>query len=74
MYYSVKGTIRGNTVVLDEDIEKLEGDTVIVTFIGRDSKKKPKENIDDLVSGLTGIIPDPGMSLQDYRDERLGLS
>ena len=33
--------------------------------------KKSLEELDRILDGLTGIVPDTGKSLDDYREERL---
>lgn len=37
----------------------------------REKRKEKVEDVEEIVRSLTGIIPDTGKSLEEYRNERL---
>lgn len=45
MLAAVKGRIRGNIVVIDDDIQEYDGTDVIVTLLGQPQKKKKKPSV-----------------------------
>lgn len=45
MLAAVKGRIRGNIVVIDDDIQEYDGTDVIVTLLGQPQKKKKKLSV-----------------------------
>ena len=47
MLAAVKGIIRGNTVVIEnEDLYEYEGSEVVVTFLGQPGRNRKKEPVD----------------------------
>lgn len=65
-----------------EDLEEEDYDKAVsyieflVSVRKREKKKKEtltvdRENVESIVKSLTGIIPDTGKTLEEYRDERL---
>ena len=65
-----------------EDLEEEDYDKAVsyieflVSVRKREKKKKEaltedRENVESIVKSLTGIIPDTGKTLEEYRNERL---
>lgn len=65
-----------------EDLEEEDYDKAVsyIEFLVSDRKKKKavqealveeKKDVESIVKSLTGIIPDKGKTLEDYRNERL---
>ena len=49
MLAAVKGIIRGNTVVIEnEDLYEYEGSEVVVTFLGQPGRNRKKEPVDHI--------------------------
>ena len=73
MLAAVKGKIRGNIVVIDDDIQEYDGTDVIVTLLGQPQKrkKKPSVNWDSFA-----VSSDRGQHVDEYiremrEDDRL---
>ena len=53
--------------------ESLRNRRLEIIVLPAESKTSSKEtvDVDGIVASLTGCIPDPGMTLEEYREERL---
>lgn len=67
MLAAVKGVIKGNTVIIEnEDLQEYEGVEVVVTLLDYPSKKKQKEAID----WDSFVIPsERGQNVDEYMKE-----
>lgn len=66
MLAAVKGVIKGNTVVIEDDVRNYEGQDVIVTILDYPIRKK-NENIIDWDSFL--VPSERGNNVDDYMRE-----
>ena len=78
MLAAVKGIMRGNTVVVEDDMTEYDGAEVIVTILDCPNKKETsgirKKNALDMenaLQSLLGAVPYTDMSLSELREERL---
>lgn len=61
----------------EEDYDKAVSYIEFLVSVRKREKKKnetlaeDRENVESIVKSLTGIIPDTGKTLEQYRDERL---
>ena len=69
MLAAVKGIIRGNTVVIEnEDLYEYEGSEVVVTFLGQPGRNRKKEPVD----WDSFVIPsERGKNVDEYMREML---
>lgn len=78
MLATVKGIMRGNTVVVEDDMREYDGAEVLVTIldypnrkIASDEGKKKASEIENAIQSLLGAVPYTEMSLSELREERL---
>lgn len=78
MLAAVKGIMKGNTVVVEDDMTEYDGAEVIVTILDYPNRKETsgvmKKNALDMenaLQSLSGAVPYTDMSLSELREERL---
>lgn len=72
MLNAVKGIVRGNTIVVEnENLQAYNGYSAIVTFLDKPQTKNNKKNLSKIVDELVGSIPNDSLTLDEYRTERL---
>jgi hypothetical protein len=66
MLAAVKGIIRGNTVIIDDDIRAYDGSEVVVTLLDYPQSKSRKKDID----WDSFVIPsERGKNVEEYMKE-----
>ena len=70
MIATAKGFFDGQQIVLDPPVRLEAGQEVVIAYTVVTSKTS-KESKSNIVDSLIGAIPNAGMSLEDYRSERL---
>lgn len=76
MLAAVKGIMRENTVVVEDDMTEYDGEEVIVTVLDYPNRKETsgEKNAPDMekaLQSLLGAVPYINMSLSELREERL---
>lgn len=54
-----------------KSMENMEVEVIVLPLADK-RKQKREVDVEAALKSITGIIPDEGMSLEDYRNERLG--
>ena len=87
MLAAVKGIMRGNTVIVEDDMREYDGAEVIVTILDHPNRKmasnqedcametveikKNTVDMENALQSLLGAVPYTDMSLSELREERL---